>query len=357
MPTYKDEKRGTWYCKFYYQDWTGKRKQKKKEGFKTQREAKEFEREFIRKSKADCSMLFSSLIELYFEDCQSRLKPTTLDNKKYIINLKILPYFKDMPLNTIDATTVRKWQNELISYRDENGNPYSQTYLKTVNNQLSAIMNYARKYYKLPENPVVICGSMGKSNAESMKFWTLEEFKQFIPAIEDKLLSKVMFELLFWTGMRSGELLALTLNDFDFEEKTVRINKNYTRLNGEDLILTPKTPKSKRTITLPDFICDMVQDYVTHLYDYKPKERLFPVTKSYLDHEMRRGCQKSGVKKIRVHDIRHSHASLLIEQGFPPLLISERLGHEKIQTTLQTYSHLYPNKHNLVADKLQELNN
>lgn len=155
--------------------------------------------------------------------------------------------------------------------------------------------------------------------------------------------------------MRSGELLALTLNDFDFEAKTVSISKNFTRLNGKDLILTPKTPKSKRTITLPDFICDMVQDYVTHLYDYKPKERLFPVTKSYLDHEMRRGCQKSGVKKIRVHDIRHSHASLLIEQGFPPLLISERLGHEKIQTTLQTYSHLYPNKHSQVADKLQEL--
>ena len=165
-----------------------------------------------------------------------------------------------------------------------------------------------------------------------------------------------MIELLFWTGMRSGELLALTLNDFDFKEKTVSINKNFSRLNGKDLILTPKTPKSKRTITLPDFICKMVQDYANHLYDYKPNERLFPVTKFYLDHEIRRGCHKSGIKKIRVHDIRYSHASLLIEQGFPPLMISERLGHEKIQTTLQIYSHLYPNKHSLLADKLQELN-
>lgn len=356
MPTYKDENRGSWYCKFYYEDWTGKRKQKKKEGFKIQREAKEYEREFIRKSKTDCSMLFSSLIELYFEDCQSRLKPTTLDNKKYIINLKILPYFKDMPISSIDATTVRKWKHELITHKDGDGIPYSQTYLKTINNQLSAIMNYARKYYKLSENPVVICGSMGKSHADSMKFWTLDEFKHFIPSVEDKLLSKIIFELLFWTGMRSGELLALTLNDFDFEAKTVSISKNYTWLNREDLTLTPKTPKSKRTITLPGFICNMVQDYVTHLYDYRPKERLFPVTKSYLDHEMRRGCQKSGVKKIRVHDIRHSHASMLIEQGFAPLLISERLGHEKIQTTQQTYSHLYPNKHGQVADKLEKLN-
>ena len=356
MPVYKDNNRGTWYCKFYYDDWTGKKKQKKKEGFKTQRAAKEYEWEFIRKSKSDCSMLFSSLIDLYFEDCSSRLKPTTMDNKKYIINLKILPYFKDMPLNTIDAACIRKWQNKLIAYKDSNGKPYSQTYLKTVNNQLSAIFNFARKYYKLPVNPVVVCGSIGKGHAESMQFWTLDEFKQFIPAVSDKPLSTTTFNLLFWTGMRSGELLALTLNDFDFEDKTVRINKNYTRLNGEDLILSPKTPKSNRIITLPGFVCDLVQDYVTHLYDYRPNERLFNVTKFYLDHEMRRGCKKSGVKHIRVHDLRHSHASLLIEQGFPPLLISERLGHEKIETTLQTYSHLYPNKHSLVADKLEELN-
>ena len=356
MPAYKDKNRGTWFCKFYYTDWTGKRKQKKKEGFKTQREAKEFEMEFIKKSNADCSMLFSSLIELYFKDCESRLKPTTLENKKYIINLKILPYFKDMPLNKIDTTTVRNWQNELILHKDDNGKSYSQTYLKTINNQLSAIFNFARKYYKLSENPVVICGSIGKNNVDSMQFWTLEEFKQFISAVEDKQLSKVIFELLFWTGMRSGELLALTLNDFEHKEKTVSISKNYSRHNGQDLILTPKTPKSKRIITIPNFICDMIEEYLKTLYDYKPSERLFPVTKYYLNHEMNRGCKKSGVKHIRVHDLRHSHASLLIEQSFSPLIISERLGHEKIQTTLQTYSHLYPNKHNVVANRLDELN-
>jgi len=357
MPSYKDEKRNTWYCKFYYKDWQGERKQKKKEGFKTQREAKAFERSFLEKAQADCTMTFGSLIELYFEDCRSRLKPTTLNNKHYIIDLKILPYFKDIPINEIDATMVRKWQNELISYRDNEGKSYSQTYLKTVNNQLSAVFNFARKYYKLPTNPVTICGSMGRSHADSMKFWTLAEFKEFLPSIEDKLISKVAFNILFWTGIRSGELLALTLNDFDFEAKTMRINKNYTRLNGKDLILTPKTPKSKRKITIPSFLCNMIQDYVTHLYDYKPKERLFPVTKSHLNNEFRRGRKHSNVKKIRIHDLRHSHASLLIEMGFPPLLISERLGHEKIETTLQTYSHLYPNKHTALSDKLEELNN
>lgn len=356
MPTYKSAKRGTWYCKFYYQDWTGQRKQKKKEGFKTQRDAREYERDFIAKSKADCSMPFNSLVELYLEDCGNRLKPTTFNNKKFIVDRKILPYFKAMPVNTIDATTVRRWQNELIAYRDDQGRPYSQTYLKAIHSQLSAIFHFARKYYKLSENPLVICGSIGKSQADSMQFWTLEEFRQFIPAIEDKPLSKMAFELLFWTGMRSGELLALTLEDFDLEAKKVTINKSYARLSRKDLIQTPKTPKSRRTVTLPLFLCDMVRDFVDSLCDRAPTDRMFPVTKSFLAYEMRRGCNKSGVKRIRLHDLRHSHASLLIEQGISPLLISERLGHEKVQTTLHIYSHLYPNKHEQVADKLQEIN-
>lgn len=352
MPSYKDEERSTWYCKFYYKDWQGKNRQKKKEGFKTQKEAKAFERDFLNKAHASLDMSFESLVELYMEDSKSRLKPTTYENKEFMINLKILPYFKEMPVNTIEASTVRKWQNELIS----NENNYSQTYLKTLNNQLSAIFNFAMKYYKLASNPARVCGSMGKKNADSMKFWTKDEFSAFISIVGDKPMSKAIFNLLFWTGMRSGEMLALTLNDFDFENQIVRITKNYARHQKQDLILEPKTPKSKRVITIPKFLCDIIQEYVTMLYDYKPDERLFVATKHYLLHEMKRGVKKSGVQKIRIHDLRHSHASLLIEMGFSPLLISERLGHENIETTLQTYSHLYPNKHSEVAERLQKLN-
>ena len=99
---------------------------------------------------------------------------------------------------------------------------------------------------------------MGKKNADSMSFWTVDEFKQFIDVVSDKIVSKTIFNLLFWSGMRSGELLALTLNDFDFNTKTVSINKNYARLHNEDLILEPKTPKSKRKVTLPPFVCDLI---------------------------------------------------------------------------------------------------
>lgn len=351
MPVYKDEERGTWYVKFNYTDWNGAIKQKLKRGFKKQSEAKAFEREFLSKSNSSPGMSFESLVELYMEDSKSRVKPTSYTTKDYVIKFKILPYFKDMPLNKIEPSNIRKWQNQLI----ENENNYSKTYLKTINNQISAIFNFAVKYYKLPSNPVRVAGSMGKTRADSMDFWTKEEFYKFIDIVQDKPLSKVAFNLLFWTGIRSGEMLALTLNDFDFTNKTVSITKNYSRHEGKDLILDPKTPKSRRIITIPQFLCDIINEYVEKLYDYKSHERLFQVTNQYLHHEMDRGSNKSGVKRIRIHDLRHSHASLLIEMGFSPLLISERLGHENIETTLQTYSHLYPNKHSQVAEELQNL--
>ena len=219
----------------------------------------------------------------------------------------------------------------------------------------SLIFNFAVKYYKLPSNPAAACGSMGKKKAEGMQFWTKEEFDQFIPHVSDKPMSKVIFYLFFYSGIREGELLALTLNDFDFDKNTVSITKNYARVNNQDIIQTPKTPKSKRTITLPVEIMEMVKEYGGMLYDYKPTDRLFPTQKSLLTREMVRGCKLSGVKKIRIHDLRHSHASLLIELGFAPLLISERLGHENVETTLNTYSHLYPNKHGEVAEILSNL--
>lgn len=353
MPVYKDKIKGTWFTKFNYKDWKGQTKQKKKEGFKTQREAKAFERDFLNKAKADSDILFSNLLEYYYEDSKTRLKPTTMDNKKYIVDDKIKPYFENMPLNQITVTTVRNWQNELIGHEAN----YSQTYLKTIHNQLSAIFNYAVKYYGLSENPAAKCGSMGKKNADTMQFWTVDEFEAFLDVVKSKPTSKVIFELLFWTGMRVGELLALTSNDFvlDKEEKSVSISKNYKRLKKEDLILPPKTPKSKRIIVIPDFLAESVRDYISKLYDYEPTDRLFPYTNHYVNKEMIRGTKHSEVKYIRVHDLRHSHASYLIELGFSPLLIAERLGHEKVETTLQTYSHLYPNKQAKVAAMLEKL--
>lgn len=217
MPVYKDEERGTWCVRCYYEDFTEKKKQIKKRGFKLQREAKEWEADFLRKQKGSTDMTFRSMYEIYIEDMGHRCRQSTVDGKKHVFEELILPYFENKPINKITPKDIRAWQNEMIA------KDYSNSYL----------------------------------------------------------------------------------------------------------------------------------DRMFKFYDLKDTDRVFPFTKSYINNAMARACKKSGVKKIRIHDIRHSHASYLINLGCAALLISERLGHEKVQTTLSTYSHLYPNKHQEVVDMMQ----
>lgn len=356
MPAYKytlkDGKTIRWYANFYFTAWTGEKKHICKRGFKTQREAKEYERSFLDQQNNTSGILFSSLVENYLEDMSHRLKPTTMENKRNIIDGKLLPYFSLLKVCDIDTIKVRKWQNELIAFRDEDGKPYSQTYLKTVNNQLSAILNYAVKHYRLASNPCHAAGSIGRGRAEEMNIWTRDEYERFANQI-DKSSMRLAFDILFYTGIRSGELLALTPADI-LPSKRIDINKNYAKVNGEELFLEPKTPKAKRCISIPDFLYNDIQEYVAKLYGIEKGDRIFYFTKSALDKEIKRIAAKVGLPPIRVHDLRHSHASMLIEMGFAPLEIADRLGHESVKTTLDTYSHLYPDKDQQLADRLNQ---
>lgn len=243
------------------------------------------------------------------------------------------------------------WQNELLAYKGENGEVYSQTYLKTIHAQLSAIFNHAIRYYHLPSNPAQKAGSMGSEEHKEMLFWTKEEYLKFADVMMDKPLSYYAFEMLYWCGIRMGELLALTPKDFDFEKQTLTINKSYQRLNGRDVITSPKTKKSNRVIKMPRFLCEEMQEYIGMLYEVNENDRLFPITKHYLHHEMDRGAKLAGVKRIRIHDLRHSAISLLIEMGFSALAIAERVGHESIDITYR-YAHLFPTKQTEMANKL-----
>ena len=331
---------------YRYTDWQGKRRKSTKRGFATKREAEEWLRNFLITQKADFDMKFEDFWKMYCADMETRLREHTMRTKKYIVELKILPYFGTKRVNDITAADIRQWQNELIKMG------YSPTYLKTINNQLSAIFNYAVRYYDLKSNPCAKAGSMGKSKAEEMDFWTGEEFRKFIDSVMNKRLSYMAFMTLYWTGMRLGELLALTPADFDFQKQTVTISKTFHRSKGRDIITSPKTKKSNRTIKMPPFLCEEMQEYIKMLYDIQPDERLFTVTKSYLNHEMERGAKQAGVKKIRVHDIRHSAVSLLIDMGFSVLAIGERMGHEAEKITYR-YAHLFPTVQTEMAEKLE----
>ena len=351
MAVYKEEKTNTWRAVYRYTDWTGEKKQTQKRGFKTKREAQSWEREQLHKASADLDMTFASFFEQYTADMQTRIKENTWATKEHIIRTKIIPYFGKQKMSSITAQQIITWQNELMNYKDENGKSLSPVYLKTINNQLSAIFNHAVKYYNLRENPCKKAGSMGKKKNREMLFWTKEEYLKFAEVMMDKPLSYYAFEMLYWCGIREGELLALTPADFDFEKNTVSINKSYQRLNGQDLITTPKTEKSNRVIKMPQFLADEMKDYLKMLYDVGENERMFTITKSYLHREMDRGAKEAGVKRIRIHDIRHSHVSHLIDMGFSAIAIADRVGHESIDITYN-YAHLFPSKQTEMADKL-----
>ena len=351
MPAYKDEKTGKWFAKFYYTNWQGIKKQKWKRGFATKKEALGFERDFLEKQSANPDMTFQNLYEIYMEDMAARLKQSTLLTKKAVLQTHILPFFGSKPINEIKASDVRRWQAKLMS----SPNNYSQTYLKKINTELNSIINYAKRFYDLNTNLCGKAGTIGKAKAEEMDYWTYDEYIAFREGVKDKSLSYICFEVLYWTGMREGELLALSPADIDLDNKTISINRTYQRIEGKDVFTSPKTRKSKRKIPIPDFLCQELSDYIQSRYMLDADERLFPVTKSYLSHEMIRGCKNTDVKKIRIHDIRHSHASLLINQGCDALMLADRLGHEKVSTTLNTYSHLFPHKQQELVHSLESL--
>lgn len=336
MPSYKDNERKTWFCQFYYTDIHGQKKLKKKRGFKTKREADAYEREFLTNTKFNDEIYFNKLIDDYLEDCKSRLKPTSCTQKEYLIMSHIRPVFGSFQLKDITPLMVRKWENDILR------KGYKPTYQRQITSILSAIFNYAVKFYGAKENPLKIVGHLGKNNADSFDFWTLDEYKKFLSVCQEKeATTKAMVEVLFWTGLRIGELLALTPEDLDIESKTLTINKDIGRVRSGTVTQTPKTTKSNRTIELTDSTLFVLTNYIERTM-CKATERIFDVNHSTLGISINKICKREGLRAITVHQLRHSHRSFLISVlKVSPLYIKERLGHDRIETTLRIYSHLY----------------
>ena len=195
MAVYKDGDK--WRVLYRYTDWTGKRKQTQKRGFKTKREAKQWEQEEILKSESKLDMTFASFFEVYEVDKKNRVKENTWESKAHIIRTRILPYFGDRRISEIEPKDILAWQGKLLDYRGEHGERYSQTYLKTIHSQLSAIFNHAVRFYHLPSNPAQKAGTMGREEHKEMLFWTKEEYLKFADIMMDKPRSYYAFEMLY----------------------------------------------------------------------------------------------------------------------------------------------------------------
>lgn len=341
MPANRDKKTGKWNCQFYYTDWTGKKVKKMKRGFETKKEAQDWERHFKLEKASSLDMTFGDFYRRYEADVKPKVRENTWQSKVWVIEKKILPYFKDLVMRDITPRDVLAWQNEMRKMESKDGNSFKGTYLRKMQAELSAIFNHAVKYYELPKNPAVIAGPLGQHHADEMLFWTKEEYMRFIPTMANKTYSYMAFEMLYWCGLRMGELLALTPADFDFDRNNVSITKSYQRIKGEDVITKPKTKKSVRVIKMPEMVAMEMQDFINSIYGIEPSDRIFVLSKSYLHHEMDRGVKASGVKRIRIHDLRHSHVSLLIDMGFSAVAIGNRVGHESAEITYR-YAHMMP---------------
>ena len=329
MAAYRDDKHKTWFVVFRYKDWQGKSRFTTKRGFKTKKDALNYEHDFKETSADNVEVTIAKLVESYLEDRKIHTKLSTYKGITSVMNVHILPYLKNLRIQDLTTTIMRRWQNEILKLN------LKPSMTRKIHAQCSALLNYAVKYYGLKQNPLKLTNAIGSLDSK-VDFWTAEEFKKFISVV-DKPKYNLCFQLLFISGMRIGELLALDVNDFDFENNIINITKSMAHNNRK--ITTPKNIQSIRKIDMPSEIMKLTNEYIKSLDEISSP--LFNFTESALINALRKYTLIAGVKKIRIHDLRHSHATFLIHKGVPITVISQNLGHKSPDVTLKIYSHVY----------------
>ena len=341
-----------WLCSFYYQDYSGKRIKKKKQGFATKREADEYERDFLAKKTGSPSMTFKQLAENWLDDARARIKPTSVETFGDTLRLHVLPTFSDTPIDAITPANVREWENTLLKEGRALGS------VGRYKNAFSIVMNFACRFYGLASNPVRAAGPLKatgrKQENAALHVWTQEEFARFITSgLSTELI--VFYSVLFWTGCRRGEALALTVNDIDFDTSTVSITKTLEPVHGGYRAQAPKTAASVRRVSIPRQLTFILRDWIDTTGAGGADMLFLFGTLGRAKETIHRKARAAGLREIRLHDLRHSHASMLVSMGFPPIVIRDRLGHADIQTTMNIYSHLYPTAGDTVAARLSAM--
>lgn len=285
----------------------------------------------------------------YLPDKKERIRPTTQKHHCYLYKNRIYPFFGNMAMNEITPLHVREWQNNQISL------DFKPKYLRTLHQFLSGIFDYCVRFHYLAENPCDRVEPMGRNGlSRKANIWRLDEYEKVYDSMSTTH-HRAALALLFWAGLRKGELYGLQWRDYCPLTKRLRVERSYQRLNGKAVIMPPKTEKSNRIIILPHQAYRQLDVHRAEHLKAKDTDFIFTWTKRKLEDEIQLACQLAGVKRIRIHDLRHSHASLLIHLNIDIASISKRLGHSSIGITLNTYAHAYDNADRLIADTLESI--
>lgn len=350
----------------------GKVKQSCKRGFKLQREAVVWQKnelpELIKQletrpvivipvelSKQDekKNITFGELTEKYLQFVKLRKEESTFNMKSSVINKSILPFFKDKKVIDIDVEDIEEWQNIMLTSVTRFGKPYAPTTLRCASNQLSVILNYAKGRKIISCNPVLEIERIGDKNAPPKPIWTLDEYLQFRKAVEEKPSYYYAYETFFWTGLRLGEVLGLTAKNVDCDNNCIYVKQSFKQNQFGNV----KTPDSIRTIHIPSDLSDKLREYKNSIYGLTDNTRLFTMSKSSLHNIKDNACKKIGLKRITIHEIRHSHISLLVNSVSCASIadIAKRAGHKKPSITLTTYTHTYNDKDIAIANELNSM--
>lgn len=367
----KRQPSGLWSVRFKELQPDGIEKQKRLSGFKTKKEAQFAYEEYISKHRINIeeqlsqkhkseeqpavTMTFSELTEKYFSYQKPRLKASSYYDLTKKVEDKILSILGDKPLREITPITILEWQSTMSEY--------SYKYQKDIFTYLVSIYNFAEKYYDIPNIMNKVDRPRNIQGKKEMSFWTPAEFTSFISAVERPDYN-ILFRFLYLSGCRRGEALALGWNDFDFKSHTVKISKSVAYKVGDKgkpyQLTTPKNAGSNRTIYLPSAFFDELQIY-RKWQEQNTKEQSFvfggadPLPPTSIDRNLTIAAEKAGVKRIRVHDLRHSCASYLIHKGVTIVAVSHHLGHSSTKQTLDTYSHLLPDDNSMIVSALSGL--
>lgn len=365
MPQYKYQaKKGVmWMAKFNYTDpKTHKVKTEYKRGFASKRDAKAYEEDFLENLLIESGekepVRERTFEDVFYEYLSSHkredIKESTLSTKYNIFEKHIFPTFRDMVIDEITDDDIANWQLAIKNFKKPDGSSFSDSYLRTIQSQLNTIINYAFSKGYLHQNPLADIKNMGIKD-KRVEIWSAEEYERFAYCAMNYPEFYYAFEVLYWCGLREGEMFALTLNDIDFKQGLISVSKTYQIVNGHEVISTPKTPSSVRKVSMPGFLVDELKEYVAMLYDPKPDDRIFKITKSNLSKVFHNLSEEAGLDRITVHGLRHSHVSLLISKKYDIFEVSKRIGHKSIKTTQDIYGHLFDEVQRTIANDLDNI--